>query len=117
PDGRGCDGSSAPGTRSGSCPGLKMPRPLDCGLIGAGIQGSLSPALHVREGAAHGLDYRYELFDLDRLEVAAETLSELLATARQRGFRGLNITYPCKQAVVPLLDRLSEDARAIGAVN
>ena len=33
------------------------------------------------------------------------------------GFSGLNITYPCKQAVLPLLDQLSPDARALGAVN
>jgi shikimate dehydrogenase len=33
------------------------------------------------------------------------------------GFAGLNITYPCKQSAIPLLDALSEDARAIGAVN
>ena len=33
------------------------------------------------------------------------------------GFAGLNITFPCKQAVIPLLDALSDEARAIGAVN
>jgi shikimate dehydrogenase len=33
------------------------------------------------------------------------------------GFAGLNITHPCKQAVLPLLTDLSEDARALGAVN
>jgi shikimate dehydrogenase len=33
------------------------------------------------------------------------------------GFAGLNITYPCKQAVIPLLDTLSDEARAMGAVN
>ena len=33
------------------------------------------------------------------------------------GFAGLNITYPCKQAVIPLLDELSDEARAMGAVN
>ena len=33
------------------------------------------------------------------------------------GFAGLNITYPCKQAVIPLLDALSEEARALNAVN
>ena len=32
-------------------------------------------------------------------------------------FAGLNITFPCKQAVIPLLDELSDEARAIGAVN
>jgi shikimate dehydrogenase len=33
------------------------------------------------------------------------------------GFTGLNITHPCKQLVMPLLDDLSGDARALGAVN
>jgi shikimate dehydrogenase len=33
------------------------------------------------------------------------------------GFAGLNVTYPCKQAIIPLLDELSEDARALNAVN
>ncbi len=33
------------------------------------------------------------------------------------GFTGLNITYPCKQSVIPLLDSLSEEAQSIGAVN
>jgi shikimate dehydrogenase len=40
-----------------------------------------------------------------------------MAGARIMGFAGLNITFPCKQAVMPLLDDLSEEARAIGAVN
>jgi len=94
-----------------------MPRSLLCGLIGSGIQRSLSPALHEREAEAHGLECRYELFDLDQLAVGIEALPELLASARRRGFRGLNITYPCKQAVLPLIDGLSEEAQAIGAVN
>src|SRR5258705_5992761 len=97
--------------------GSVMPRSLTCGLIGAGIQGSLSPALHVREAAAHGLQCRYELLDLDRLGLGIEALPELLRSARQKGFCGLNITYPCKQAVLPLLDGLSAEAQAIGAVN
>jgi shikimate dehydrogenase len=41
----------------------------------------------------------------------------LIAAARTMGFAGLNITYPCKQAVIPLLDELSDEARAMGAVN
>ena len=88
-----------------------------CGLIGAGIQDSRSPALHEREADAQGLRYVYRLIDLDRLGVGVEALPGLLAAARQMGFDGLNVTYPCKQAVVPLLDGLSEEARALGAVN
>jgi shikimate dehydrogenase len=33
------------------------------------------------------------------------------------GFDGLNITHPCKQAIIPYLDELSDNARALGAVN
>ena len=37
--------------------------------------------------------------------------------AERLGFDGLNITYPCKQSVIALLDELDDDARALGAVN
>lgn len=87
------------------------------GLIGAGIQASRSPALHEREGQAQGLSYLYRLIDLERLGLTAADLPELLLAARRFGFAGLNITHPCKQAVIPLLDDLSPDAQAIGAVN
>ena len=88
-----------------------------CGLIGAGIQLSRSPALHEREADEQGLRYIYKLIDLDKLGVGIEALPELLNGAKQMGFAGLNITYPCKQAIIPLLDELSEDARALNAVN
>lgn len=88
-----------------------------CGLIGAGIQGSRSPALHEREAREQGLALEYRLIDLDALGVGVEALPRLLADAKQSGFRGLNITHPCKQAILPLLDELSPDARAIDAVN
>ncbi|APV49416.1 shikimate dehydrogenase [Betaproteobacteria bacterium GR16-43] len=87
------------------------------GLIGAGIQRSLAPALQEEEGRHHGLRVHYQLIDLDEAGVGVEALPELLRAARVMGFAGLNITYPCKQAVIPLLDDLSEEARAIGAVN
>src|SRR2546428_6399843 len=88
-----------------------------CGLIGAGIQLSRSPALHEREADEQGLRYVYKLIDLDKLGVGVEALPELLTAAKRMGFAGLNITYPCKQAIIPLLDGLSEDARALNAVN
>lgn len=88
-----------------------------CGLIGAGIQASRSPALHEREAKELGLSLVYELIDLDQLGVGVEALPRLLAEARRKGVRGLNVTHPCKQAVIPLLDGLSPDARALNAVN
>jgi shikimate dehydrogenase len=85
------------------------------GLIGAGIQRSMSPALHEEEGRHHGLRVHYQLIDL--AGARSDALPLLIQAARVMGFAGLNITFPCKQAVIPLLDSLSEEARAIGAVN
>jgi shikimate dehydrogenase len=87
------------------------------GLIGSGIQASRTPAMQEREGAEQGLRLIYRLVDLDVLRLGPEALGDLLISAERMGFSGLNITYPCKQAVVPLLDQLSPDARALGAVN
>ncbi|KTT24700.1 shikimate dehydrogenase [Pseudomonas oryzihabitans] len=87
------------------------------GLIGAGIQASLTPAMHEREGDAQGLRYLYRLIDLDALGLTADALPELLQAAQRTGFTGLNITFPCKQSIIPLLDDLSPEARGIGAVN
>lgn len=87
------------------------------GLIGFGIQRSLTPAMHMREGAAHGLAYTYELIDLNELKKSPDDLETLIAQAEARGFCGLNITYPCKQRVLPFLTEVSDDARRLGAVN
>ena len=48
---------------------------------------------------------------------SASQLPKLLDAAEMLGFAGVNITHPCKQAVVPLLNTLSPEAEAIGAVN
>jgi shikimate dehydrogenase len=87
------------------------------GLIGFGIQRSLTPAMHMREGAAHGLAYTYELIDLNELKKSPDDLETLISQAEARGFCGLNITYPCKQRVLPFLTEVSDDARRLGAVN
>jgi shikimate dehydrogenase len=90
---------------------------LLAGLIGAGIQRSLTPAMQEEEARHHGLRLHYQLIDLDLTPGAVHQLPALLAAARTMGFAGLNITYPCKQAVLPLLDALSPEAEAMGAVN
>lgn len=87
------------------------------GLIGAGIGPSLSPALHEREADRQGLRYLYRLIDIDVLGVGPEAVGELLRSARDTGFDGLNITHPCKQLVIEHLDALSPQAEALGAVN
>lgn len=87
------------------------------GLIGAGIQASRTPAMHEREAAEQGVRLIYKLIDLETLGLGVHALADLVTAAERMGFAGLNITYPCKQAVIPLLHTLSDDARALGAVN
>jgi shikimate dehydrogenase len=84
------------------------------GLIGSGIGTSLSPPLHEREAAELGLRYAYRALDIDVLGLG---VGELLARARDSGYDGLNVTHPCKRAVLEHLDELDDDAAAIGAVN
>lgn len=91
--------------------------PVLVGLVGTGIQASRTPSLHEREGAKQGLRYIYKLIDLDALALDAGALPDILVAAQRFGFAGLNITHPCKQAVIPYLDELSPDAAALGAVN
>ena len=109
--------SSAPSMLSADPGGAPDEARVLVGLIGAGIQRSLTPAMHMAEAGQQGLRLHYQLIDLDRAGVSAQVLPTLISAARWMGFTGLNITYPCKQAVLPLLDALSEEAQAMGAVN
>jgi shikimate dehydrogenase len=86
-------------------------------LIGAGIEESLSPALHEREAEALGLRCSYELLDLDALGRPPEAIGELLDEARDDGLGGVNVTHPCKQLAALHLDALSSEAETLGAVN
>jgi len=93
------------------------PTSILAGLIGAGIQASRTPSLHEHEGDAQGMRYLYRIIDLDALKLDITALAQLVDGAQRCGFTGLNITFPCKQAILPLLDDLSDEARCIGAVN
>jgi shikimate dehydrogenase len=85
------------------------------GLIGANIQGSLSPALFADAFAAAGISGFYHLIDVDRLQ--ERRLPQLLEAVKAVGFAGANITYPFKQEILPLLDAIDPEAAQVGAVN
>lgn len=87
------------------------------GLVGRGIQLSRSPAMHESEAARLGLSCAYLLIDFDAMGLDDSDLRPALAAAAGLGFHGVNVTYPFKQAVMPLLDGISAEAAAIGAVN
>lgn len=100
-----------------AAPPQTTPTKLLMGLIGSGIQRSLTPAMQEEEARQQGLRLHYQLIDLDVTRTSPDELPTLIEAARVMGFAGLNITYPCKQTVIPLLDALSDEAAAIGAVN
>jgi len=91
--------------------------PYLVGLVGQGVGPSLTPALHMAEGRAHGLDYVYRTIDLNAVGVAPQRIGEILEWARTLGYDALNVTHPCKQLVIPHLDDLDDAAAALGAVN
>lgn len=82
------------------------------GLIGYPLGHSYSATYFARKFEREGItDCRYDLFELPSLD----KLQELLAA--EPDLRGFNVTIPYKQQIIPLLDDLSPEARAIGAVN
>jgi shikimate dehydrogenase len=90
-------------------------RRLLIGLLGSNIMGSLSPALFADAFAAAGIDGFYHLMDADLLP--HPRLAGMLDAAIMAGFSGLNVTFPFKQEIIPLLDAIDRDAREVGAVN
>lgn len=77
---------------------------MEYGLIGEKLGHSFSKEIHERLGR-----YSYDLIEL--------TPGELEGFIRGRDYKGLNVTIPYKQAVIPFLDEVSDVARSAGAVN
>jgi shikimate dehydrogenase len=81
-------------------------------LIGHPVAHSLSGAMQQAAFDALGIDAKYELWDK-----APISLADAIAEVRGDDFLGVNITIPHKERVVPMIDRLTEEAQATGAVN
>lgn len=81
-------------------------------VIGWPIAHSLSPAMHQPALAAAGINALYVA-----LAVAPDQVGPAVAGLRALGFLGANVTIPHKQAVLPYLDEVADDARLVGAVN
>ena len=82
------------------------------GLIGWPVSHSFSPAMHNAAAAAAGLDVVYV-----PLPVRPQDVDTAVPALPALGFRGVNVTIPHKQAVMPILDEIDRAAAAIGAVN
>lgn len=82
------------------------------GIIGYPLSHTMSPYLHNFVAKRTALNFHYTTF-----EVKPGKLERAVEGARALGIGGLNVTVPYKQKVIPLLDRISEEAKEIGAVN
>lgn len=82
------------------------------GVLGFPVKHSLSPAIHNYIFKQLKLTAYYSLF-----EVKPERIKEALVGTKALGFKGLNITVPFKERVIPYLDWLSKEAKTLGAVN
>ena len=87
------------------------------GLIGRGIQLSRTPFMHEAEGKRLGLDYRYDLIDVDLMGEVLPPISEILSSLEADGYAGVNVTFPFKQSVMKFIDEFSDAALAVGSVN
>src|SRR5579859_3856907 len=81
-------------------------------LLGQPVAHSLSPALHNAAFASLGIDAHYEAWN-----VAPLALGEAVARLRQADCMGANVTAPHKQAVVALVDEVSDEVLALGVLN
>ena len=81
-------------------------------VLGHPVGHSVSPAMHNAALAQMGLDGVYVAFD-----VTPEGLADAVRGLQALGIGGINCTIPHKEALLPLMDELSEEAAFIGAVN
>jgi len=80
------------------------------GLVGENLERTLSPLMHNAAFNHQGLHCHYHCFETGDLPA-------VVARMRRLGISGINVTFPYKEAILPLLDELSPEVQAIGAAN
>lgn len=92
-------------------------KPFVCGIIGNPVAHSLSPQMHNRAFAAHGINAVYVPFQV--ADAPGFIKRFVHPQTRETAFeiKGLSVTAPHKQTVLPILDSVDEAARNTGAVN
>ncbi|HEX8282223.1 MAG TPA: shikimate dehydrogenase [Pyrinomonadaceae bacterium] len=92
-------------------------RTLVAGLVGSPVGHSLSPHTHNAAFAATGLDAVYIPFEVTDLSEFVRRMADPRTRELAWNLRGLSVTAPHKQAIIPHLDRVAENASRVGAVN
>ena len=80
------------------------------GLIGESLKHSFSRDYFTQKFIQEGLPHQYQNFELSQI-------ADCKAVFEMPNLVGLNVTHPYKQAIIPYLNELSVEAKAIGAVN
>lgn len=83
-----------------------------CGVVGHPVTHSLSPVMQNAAFRALKLDYVYLAFSVTPVDLRAA-----VEGMRALGIKGLNVTIPHKTTILAFLDKLTPEARALGAVN
>jgi shikimate dehydrogenase len=94
---------------------VSVAQPFLLGLIGSPVMSSAAPAMHEAAADALGLRAQYRLIDVPGADEVR--LKAMLEGVRLLGFSGVNVTFPYKEAVIPLLDVLAPGAAAVGTAN
>ncbi|WP_338733106.1 shikimate dehydrogenase family protein [Mangrovimonas cancribranchiae] len=90
----------------------KLEKSMDkFGLIGKNIAYSFSKAYFKKKFEKQAIHASYENFDIDNIEKFPHIIT------KTQGLKGLNVTIPYKEAIIPFLDKLDKKAKKIGAVN
>lgn len=85
---------------------------IKAGVVGYPVKHSLSPKIHGYWLAQLAIEGAYDLY-----EIAPENFADFLASLPEKGMVGVNVTVPFKEQAFQLVDSLSSEAEAIGAVN
>jgi len=85
---------------------------LKFGLLGEKLEHSESPKLHQQLMEEKSIDGTYEL-----IEISKDTFQDKFLSLKESDYRGVNVTIPYKETVIPFLDEISPQAKYIGAVN
>ena len=83
---------------------------LKYGLIGWPVSHSLSPNIHNPAFKDKNLDANYEL-----IECPPEEIAGIVADLKSKDFKGWNCTVPLKADIIPLLDKVDEEALPLGS--
>ncbi len=85
---------------------------IKCGLVGYPVGHSLSPVMHNAAFRKYNLDYQYSLYPIEPAK-----FNDFIQSLNKQNIKGLNVTVPYKEKILPYLNHKSHGVKSIGAAN